>query len=618
MFLFWAICFFIPVFRGESTLNIIPYPVFSKVNSGTFSFNDKVKIFVPKNDCLVLRVANAFNDLFKLHAGYSFNVVEYCGQCPKINLSQIAFAYDSSITQDEGYNLLIEPSRIIIKGKSAHGMYHAFTTIRQMLPAYFEEQNKEKQPNKEPIQLQCAEILDYPRFPYRGFMLDVSRHFSTVEQVKRYIDLLAYHKLSIFHFHLTDDQGWRIEIKKYPKLTEIGAWREKKPYEMFSEDPEQGLTESQMNNSIYGGYYTQKQIKDILAYAENRFIRVQPEIEVPGHSSAAIASYPWLSCNGRQISVVSEWGIFSPVLCAKEEVLKFVEDVLTEVMDLFPSEVIHVGGDECHMPDWGNCSECQKQMKKLGLSNPQELHGYFMRRMAEHCRKRGRRIIGWDEIASVGYSDPSVQVMVWHSARKALQMVKEGHDVVLSPTTHCYLDYPEIGGISGGEKMTDLSAAGEEDDDDEAFSTRAYLNGLEKIYSFDPLALVFPPKAKTFSLLSFLRSVGCDDKRSSSRHLRYTFIEKQRLAKHVLGGQGNLWTERLPTRKQREFNTFPRLAALSEALWSREEDKDYESFVKRMREHMVERYKAMGVNYNGLNLGEEKVEGKQSGNKVEL
>ncbi|KAH7820802.1 putative beta-N-acetylglucosaminidase [Monocercomonoides exilis] len=646
MFLSFFIYLSLEAFCEEATLKIVPLPVFSKVKPGVFLFHEKVKIFVPKGDIQAHYVSDAFNELFKTSVGYVFDVKEYEGKEPSLENSQILLSYDKSIDQEEGYSLLIEPSRIVIKGKTAHGMYHAFTSIRQMLPAFIEDKNGNSLTFHHVVPLQCAEIHDYPRFPYRGLMLDVSRHFSTVDQVKRFIDLIAYHKLSVFHFHLTDDQGWRIEIKKYPKLTEIGAWRDgdrdSTLHANSENDQEQGYVRAGSRNEPYGGFYTQEQISEIVKYAEKRFIRVQPEIETPGHAVAAIASYPWLSCSGNEVKVITSWGIFTPVFCTKDEVMTFIEDVLTEVMDLFPGNVIHVGGDECPSGEWGRCENCKKQMEKNKLTSVGHLHGYFMRRMADHAKKRGRRLIGWDEIAYAGYMDPTTQVMIWQSTSTALEMVKQKHDVVIAPMSHCYFDYGEANDNAlrngNGDDGTNNEEADiqpytslyPEDEDDsleqasslsssaESSSPFAPLtrlpkrmrsrfpssahnshnrlpnNGLEHVYSFDPYQLTFPNKGA--------RTNNPIDEANAEYLSHLNDEDREALGKRVLGGQANLWTEHLPQQENRDFNTFPRLAALCEALWTPREKKEYKSFLDRLSFYLVERYKVMGVNYNPMNV----------------
>jgi hexosaminidase len=366
-------------------------------------------------------------------------------------------------------------------------------------------------------------ITDKPRFKWRGLMLDPCRHFWDINFVKKYIDLMALHKMNFFHWHLTEDQGWRIEIKKYPKLTEIAAWR--------NEDGKK-----------YGGFYSQEQIREIVEYAKERFITVLPEIEMPGHSVAAIAAYPELSCFDEPVEIPKTWGVFENVYCAgKENTFKFLENVLTEVFDLFPGEYIHVGGDECPKANWKKCPKCQERIKNENLNNEDELQSYFIKRIEKFVNKNGKRLVGWDEILEGGLA-PNATVMSWRGTEGGIAAAKQGHDVVMSPVAHCYLDFPQK------EK--------------EKIDIGGCTTTTEKAYEFEPI----PGELS-------------DEE-----------------AKHILGGQGNLWTEHIPTVERAEEMVYPRASALAEKLWSQKGNTDFDDFKERLNKHL-KRLEILDVNY---------------------
>ncbi len=424
---------------------------------------------------------------------------------------------------DEGYELDVTPTRVAVRAADPRGWMYAVQTIRQLLPPV---------PSRgEPIDLPCLSIVDQPRYRHRGMLLDCCRHFMDKNFVKRYIDLLAYHKMNVLHWHLTEDQGWRIEIKKYPKLTEVGAWRE------TTRDSEQPRDAS----GRYGGFYSQDDVREIVAYAKSRFVTVIPEIEMPGHSLAALASYPELSCTGGPFKVRTEWGVEEDVYCAgNERVFEFLEDVLSEVIELFPSEFIHIGGDECPKNRWKACDKCQARIKAEGLKDEHELQSYFIRRIEKFLSAKGRRIIGWDEILEGGLA-PNATVQSWRGMSGAIAAATSGHDVVSSPTTHCYLDYPQ-------------------EPEPAAPSWMGFID-LPKIYSFEPT-----PAELT-----------------------------REQARHVLGAEGNIWTERAPQRLV-DHQVFPRLCALAEVAWSPVDSRNWDDFVRRMRTH-YRRLDQLGVGY---------------------
>jgi hexosaminidase len=387
------------------------------------------------------------------------------------------------------------------------------------------------------LKVPSCEITDEPRFAYRGMHLDVGRHLFPVEYIKRYIDMIALHKMNTFHWHLTEDQGWRIEIKKYPKLTEVGAFRKETIVGHAGKKP------AVYDGKPYGGFYTQEDIRDIVAYAKSKFITVIPEIEMPGHSLAALAAYPELSCTGGPFEVGTKWGVFDNVYCAgKEETFKFLEDVLTEVIALFPSQYIHIGGDECPKTKWAKCPLCQQRIRQEGLKDEKELQSYFIRRIEKFLISKGKRLIGWDEILEGGLA-PEATVMSWRGTAGGIEAAKQGHDVIMSPNKYVYLDYYQC------------------EPEGQPLAIGGYLP-LELVYSFNP----------QFSELN---------------------ANEQ---KHILGLQGNVWSEYLSTPQYMEYMTYPRMFAISEIGWTPASKKDFEDFLARF-EVQRKRYDKLGINY---------------------
>ena len=366
-------------------------------------------------------------------------------------------------------------------------------------------------------------------------MLDVSRHFFPVSFIKKYIDLLAMHKMNTFHWHLTDDQGWRIEIKKYPKLTEIGSKRKQTMKGHYNEQ--------QFDGTPYGGFYTQEQIAEVIKYAQKKYVTVIPEIEMPGHAMAALAAYPELGCGENAYQVGTKWGIYDDVFCPTEQTFSFLEDVLTEVIALFPSNYIHIGGDECPKISWKNSQFCQDLMKKQGLKDEHELQSYFIKRIDKFLTSKGKKMIGWDEILEGGIS-PNATIMSWRGIEGGVAAVKQNHDAIMTPGSHCYLDHYQS------------------DPSSEPLAIGGFLP-LEKVYAYDPT-----PKGLT-----------------------------ARQAKHILGVQANLWTEYIPTTTQAEYMAYPRASALAEVAWTITAAKDYKDFTTRLKTHF-ERLRYLAVNYS--------------------
>ncbi|WP_111308339.1 glycoside hydrolase family 20 protein [Confluentibacter sediminis] len=530
----------------EKDIQIIPKPVELKLSEGTFEFSEDTKFVV----------ANAFQEeisgvlISKFEAATGWEP-EMTHVAPKSNYIQ--FNVDDTL-KEEAYQLTVTKDRVIITAKDNAGFIYGFETIRQLLPAAIE--SKAVVSNIEWV-IPALTIKDQPRFQYRGLMLDVSRHFFNVDYVKKTIDRLAMLKLNVLHLHLVDDQGWRIEIKKYPKLTEVGASRNGTIVGHYP-----GIKN---DNKIESGFYTQEQIKDIVAYATNKNVTIIPEIELPGHSSAAISAYPYLSCfpdeptsvphnmmskaskelqEKGQVKIVQEsWGVFKDIYCAgKEDTFLFLENVLNEVLPLFPSKYIHIGGDEAIKPHWKICPNCQKRIKDEGLKDEHELQSYFVKRIEKFINSKGKKIIGWDEILEGGLA-PQATVMSWRGTAGGIEAAEQGHDVIMTPGTYCYFDH-----YQGPQNEEPLSIGG-------------YLP-ISKVYEFDPVVETMTPEE----------------------------------AKHVLGGQANLWAEYIPTTEHSEYMIFPRLAAMSEVLWSPKESRDWDDFSSRI-ETMFKRYDYLGINY---------------------
>ena len=445
---------------------------------------------------------------------------------------KIIFIRDSSIINLEGYKLYIGPDQIQIRASHPQGAFYAVQSLRQLLPVNFEDGSF----NEEAIKIPCVLIEDEPQFSYRGMHLDVSRHMFSVDFIKKYIDALAMLKMNTFHWHLTDDQGWRIEIKKYPKLNKIAAYRNETLIGHYNEQPQQ------FDGKIYGGYYTQEEIKDVVNHAQNRFISVIPEIEMPGHAQAAIAAYPELGCSGKSIEVATKWGVFEDIYCTKEGTFTFLEDVLDEVLELFPSNYIHIGGDEAPKTSWKNCKVCQAKIKSEGLKDEHELQSYFIKRVEAFLNTKGRQIIGWDEILEGGLA-PNATVMSWRGTAGAVEAARSGHHVIMTPTSHCYFDYYQS------------------ENDDEPTAIGGFLP-LEKVYGFNPI-----PDELT--------------------------IEE---AEYISGAQGNVWTEYITTDKEVEYMVFPRILALSEVVWSNAKQKNYKGFLSRV-ENFQKRLETLSINY---------------------
>lgn len=506
-------CLFLSVFAFAQTseLNIIPQPKSLTKLKGEFAFNLKTKIYA--NDETGRKSAGILNDLLMKNYGFK---LEFTDKEQKENaIIFISKGYPVDRMPVEAYGLNIVPKGILVYGNET-GQFYAIQTLMQILPLELKGETK----------LPAVDISDAPRFAYRGMHLDVSRHFMPVSFVKKYIDLMAQYKFNQFHWHLTDDQGWRIEIKKYPRLTEIGSKRkeshEGKYSPVFKGD---GVPVS--------GFYTQEEIKDVVAYAKARKINVIPEIELPGHASAALAAYPNLGCKENfEYKVQQTWGIFKEVFCPTETTFKFLDDVLEETIALFPdSPYIHIGGDEVLKDHWKESAFVQDLMKRENLKDEHEVQSYFIRRMEKFVNSKGKKIIGWDEILEGGIA-PNATIMSWRGEKGGIDAAKAKHDVIMTPNTFLYFDYGQ-----GDPKTEPLHIGG--------------FLPLERVYSYDPI-----PKELS------------EDER-----------------KHVLGAQANIWTEYLEKPENVEYMAFPRLIALSEVNWSPFESKNYTDFQRRLSAH---------------------------------
>ncbi len=490
----------------ETEINIIPKPKSIILSEGTFKLNADTKIFYKKE---AKQIAEYLFDIINASTGFDLRVIEWNNKVED-NSIIISLSNSSKNTGTESYTLVVNSNNVMIEAAELNGLFYGVQTLRQLLPNEIE--SKVKVENVKWI-IPNVVILDEPEFLWRGLNLDCCRHFMTKEFVKRYIDLLAFHKFNTLHWHLTEDQAWRIEIKKYPELTKKGAFR---TYD---------------DGSVYGGYYTQEDIKEVVEYAASRFINVVPEIEMPGHSTAAISTYPNLSCTGGPFEVGTFWGIYKDIYCAgNEETFKFLEDVLSEVIELFPSKYIHIGGDEAPKDRWKNCLKCQARIKSENLKDEHELQSYFVKRMEKFINSKGKQIIGWDEILEGGLA-PEATVQSWRGVKGAIDAAKQGHDVIVSPTSHCYFDYPV--------DVTDM----------------------QKVYLFDPVPA----------------ELTADER------------------KHVLGSEGNMWSEYAP-QELIDDRLFPRMLALSEVVWTYPTERNYEEFRQRVQKH-YNRLDVLGVNY---------------------
>ena len=499
----------------QQKVSIIPQPVSLRLMEGNFVINSETGIRLD-GDKKVLKPASAFLQ------SYIRGISDYDLQLKKNGLNTINLKIiNNPVLGNEGYTLTVNNEGIQIAANARAGIIYGMQSLFQMLP--------QVQTNKE-LRVPAMEVTDYPRFKWRGMHLDVGRHFFSAEMVKEYIDLIAAYKINTFHWHLVDDQGWRIEIKKYPALTAVGAWRVDQTDRPWDIRPQA----MRGQEATYGGYYTQKQIKEIIAYAATRNVTIVPEIEMPGHVASAIAAYPMLSCSQKpQLPMTggNYSGMAANYCAGNEEVFTFLEEVLTEVVDLFPSKYIHIGGDEVDKTSWKTCPRCQARMKTLGLKNENELQSYFITRMEKFLISKKKRMIGWDEILEGGLA-PEATVMSWRGEAGGIEAAKMKHEVVMTPDNPLYFDHYQAG--PEGEPL--------------AFGG---FNTLKKVYNYEPI-----PKELN---------------------------EEQ--AKYVLGAQANIWTEQITTKEHLEYMLLPRMLALAEVVWSPAQARNWNGFSERLKYH---------------------------------
>jgi hexosaminidase len=520
--------------------DIIPIPFKAEMKGGFFKINGKTDIVMNSSDDMVKIVADGLKEKLSLATGSNITVGMVTGNQPG---NSIFLNLDRSLaetTGTEGYNLSIDKSRIEISAAEPAGLFYGIQTLYQLLPpGIYGSPDSLGFADLDP-KIPCVEMTDMPAFSWRGMHLDVSRHFFPKEFIKKYIDLIALHKMNVFHWHLTDDNGWRIQIDRYPLLTEVAAWRADRTGKPWKQCEPQRPGEP----ATYGGFYTKDDIRDIVEYARQRFVTVIPEIEMPAHTSEVFAAYPEFSCSGIKTTVRT--GSYWPeadIFCAgKEGTFNFIENVLDEIIDLFPSEYIHIGGDEADKTAWKTCPDCQARIRKESLTGVDELQSYFVKRIEKYLAARGKKMIGWDEILEGGIA-PGAAVMSWQGFEGGIEAARQGHNVVMCPTSHCYLDYYQA-------------------DPDFQPTAIGGLITLKKVYTFSPVP----------SELS-----------GAERNL-------------ILGGQGNLWTEYISTPSHAEYMALPRMTALAEVLWSPAGRREWDDFRSRLQTQ-VARFKMMKVNY---------------------
>ena len=528
-------------FAQQQSLNIIPEPVKAEVKQGTFTITPSTKIIIEASG--INNSINFFNDYLKKFYDFELKTSK-----EKSATNVIELNFDRLDNSTPGaYNMTVDKDKIYIGGDNEQGVFYGIQTLIQLLPA--EKSNS--------LNIQQCNIVDSPRFAYRGLHLDCGRHFFPVDFVKQYIDFIAMHKMNTFHWHLTEDQGWRIEINKYPKLTQVGACRNGT---IIGHHPGTGN-----DGTKYCGYYTQAQIKDIVKYATDRYITIIPEIEMPGHASAAIAAYPQLSCfpdsstkiakgvkwsgdsTGKQVQ--QSWGVYPDVFAPTDYTFKFLENVLDEVMELFPSKYIHIGGDECPKIYWKESAFCQQLIKDSGLQNEEGLQSYFIRKIERYLNSKGRSIIGWDEILEGGIA-PNATIMSWRGEQGGIDAAKQHHTVIMTPGSYVYFDHAQ-------NKNSDSLTIG------------GYLP-VETVYNYEPLPKELSPEEQ----------------------------------KYIIGAQANVWSEYMSNPAKVEYMLFPRLEALSEVLWTPKEDKNWDDFKNRLQQQ-YKRYDLWQVRYNTKGIDKE-------------
>lgn len=532
----------------KPTVCIIPQPVELEVGDGRFAFAADTQVVAspagPGGAGAARAVAAQLVDFLAPAMGYRLSLVEDSPRQENV----VRLKVDASLNDQlggEGYRLEATARSIVISAAEPAGLFYGIQTLRQLLPpAVFRGQKAATAgPEAEGAEwaVPCVRITDYPRFKWRGLLIDPARHFIPIEDVERFVDAMALHKFNRLQIHLTDDQGWRIEIKKHPQLTKIGAW-------MDFTTILRGGADNQTGGQRPGGFYTQDEIRKLVRYAEEHYVTIVPEIEMPAHTGAAIVSYPHLALYPQKLNDLppeKRWTANEGVLAPRPQTVAFMQDVLTEVMELFPGGYIHIGGDEANIDHWRRSEEMQALIRRLGLKDEAGLHSWFIEQMDTFLTNHGRRLVGWDEILQGGLA-PGAVVMSWRGQEGGITAANAGHDVIMAPTSHTYFDYYQ------GPAETEPKAIG------------GYLP-LDKTYQFEPI----PP------------------------------VLNSGQAEHVLGGQGQLWGEYIRDHKHRQYMAYPRAVALSEVLWSSGKDRNYEAFLARLVEHL-KRLDAAGVNYRPL------------------
>ncbi len=498
-------------------ISILPQPVSLEMREGSF-------VLKPNTAIATTRETRSIGEfLSRALAPTTRFVLPVRSGAGKANSIEIALDRSLDRLGDEGYTLEVTPERIAIRAPKAAGAFYAVQSLRQLLPA------------ADAQRIPCVRIEDHPRFAWRGALVDVARHYMPKPALLKFIDQIALLKMNSLQLHLTDDQGWRVQIAKYPRLTKVGSIRK----ETRLGHERRG---KEFDGKPHGGFYTQADIKEIVAYGRRNFVNVVPEIEMPGHAQAAIAAYPELGNTGKPLEVLTHWGVNKNVFNVNEKTILFLQDVLSEVLKLFPSKFIHVGGDEVPLDQWKASADAKARMKELGLTSEVQLHGYFIRRMDEFLAKRGRRLVGWDEILEGGVN-PTATVMSWRGNKGGIKAAKAGHDVVMADNTRTYFDYYQS------------------KDPKEPLAIGGFLP-LDMVYSFEPVPAELTAEE----------------------------------GKHILGTQGQLWTEYIATPEYLEYMAFPRMAALAEVAWTAAAQKNYSSFLERLRTQ-EERWKTAGVNF---------------------
>ena len=512
-----------PAATVKGNLDVIPQPqeIVLARDTTPFIIDRSTTIVYPATNEKMHRTADFLATFIKEMTGTEVHVSD-----KEKSSNAIILAVDSTMGHPEGYKLQITPEKVLLTGGSEAGVFYGIQTIHKALPILKD--------GKVAAALPAGTVTDFPRFRYRGFMIDVGRHFFPVSYLQQMIDLMALHNINYFHWHLTEDQGWRIEIKKYPKLTEIGSKRDSTIIDWETK---------KFDGKPHSGFYTQDEAREIVRYAADRFITVVPEIDLPGHTTAALASYPELGCTGGPYKVLCSFGVFPDVLCAgNDQTLQFTKDVLDEIMDIFPSEYIHIGGDECPKSRWEKCPKCQAKIKELGIkalpkhSKENQLQTYFMSELEKEINAHGRRMLGWDEVLEGGLT-PNSTIMSWRGIQGGIEAARQHHDVIMTPIQRLYFSNPRINKMTGFEWMN-------------------------RVYNFEPVPAELTDAEKKF----------------------------------VIGTQGCIWTEWTADSTKMEWQILPRMAALSEIQWTLPEHKNFERFMERLPE-MLKIYSSLDYGY---------------------